>query len=678
MKTLHSLTFIFAAASLHGAAPPPAEAPGDRMLAAHFRLETAALHTRSAAALLNLDDWKKQRAAYRQQLYEMLGLAPLPPRTPLQPVITGREESEQFTVEKLHFQAMPGLYVTANLYLPKPRPTLAPTILYLSGHARVREGTVSFGSKAAYQQHGEWYARHGYVCLTLDSVGELAEIEGQHHGLYSGERWWWSSRGYTPAGVETWTAMRALDYLETRPEVDPKRFGVTGRSGGGVGTWWLAAADERVAVAVPVAGMTDMHNQVIDGRIASHCDCMFMVNTYRWDFAQIGALIAPRPMLFSNSDKDDIFPLDGVIRLHRDLADLYKRYGASGNLGLLITEGPHKDTQDLQVPSFRWFNRFLKKEDAIIDGAAPKFFTPAQLKVFATIPADERNTTIDQSFVPAAKPAVPPDRPTWEQQRREWMEALRTKVFAGWPATDIPLQLRKTGTIARAGVTATQWEFVSQEAVLLPLLVFAPTGPAASIPVELIVLDEKSWPTYAAAAGEQGGAPPAARPALLERVSRGEVVLACVAPRGIGPSAWSGNDRAQIHIRRRFILLGETLDGMRAYDIRRALAALTQPELFPQAQVHVTGEGVQAINALYASLFAPNVGAIELVAPPVSHANGPDYLSVLRWLDLPQTLALAADRVPVRLSQTNPADWKWSVAALPALGVPPERIQFTP
>ena len=116
--------------------------------------------------------------------------------------------------------------------------------------------------------------------------------------------WWWLNRGYTPAGVEAWNCMRALDYLETRPEVDGDKLGVTGRSGGGAYSWWIAAIDERIKGAVPVAGITDLQNHVVDGGVEGHCDCMFMVNTYRWDYPQVAALVAPRPLLIANTDSD--------------------------------------------------------------------------------------------------------------------------------------------------------------------------------------------------------------------------------------------------------------------------------------------------------------------------------------------------------------------------------------
>ena len=188
------------------------------------------------------------------------------------------------------------LYVTANLYRPKKIDKPAPAILYVCGHGRVAKDGVSFGNKTHYQHHGAWLARNGYVCLVIDTL-QLGEIEGLHHGTYKLNQWWWVNRSYTPAGVEAWNCIRALDYLQSRPEVDPDRLGVTGRSGGGAYSWWIASLDDRIKCAVPVAGITDLTNHVVDGCIEGHCDCMFYVNTYRWDYDRLVALVAPLSLI---------------------------------------------------------------------------------------------------------------------------------------------------------------------------------------------------------------------------------------------------------------------------------------------------------------------------------------------------------------------------------------------
>ena len=90
----------------------------------------------------------------------------------------------------------------------------------VKGEAQVR---APAGAKVQYQHHGIWLARHGYVALLIDTI-EFGEISGIHHGTHNLGKWYWLSLGYTPAGPEIWNAIRALDYLETRPEVDPKRY----------------------------------------------------------------------------------------------------------------------------------------------------------------------------------------------------------------------------------------------------------------------------------------------------------------------------------------------------------------------------------------------------------------------------------------------------------------------
>ena len=147
------------------------------------------------------------------------------------------------------------LYVTANLYRPaavKPGEKL-PAVLYVCGHS----GRGRNGNKVAFQSHGIWLARHGYVCLAVDTL-QLGEIGAFHHGTYNLNRWWWHSRGYTPAGVECWNGIRGIDYLCSRPDVDPEKIGVTGISGGGATTVWVAAADDRSSERLGLPGQTEL------------------------------------------------------------------------------------------------------------------------------------------------------------------------------------------------------------------------------------------------------------------------------------------------------------------------------------------------------------------------------------------------------------------------------------
>ncbi len=676
--------------------------PGDAMIAEYFRLETQRLAERCLSEIQSRADWEAHRETYHRQLCEMLGLDPLPERTDLQAVVTGRVERDDFSVEMLHFQSRPGLYVTGNLYLPKPAKGPYPTILYLCGHGRVKQDGVSYGNKVHYQHHGAWFARHGYVCLTIDTI-QLGELEGLHHGTYREGMWWWNSRGYTPAGVEAWNAIRALDYLETRSEVDATRFGVTGRSGGGAYTWWTAALDDRVKVAVPVAGITDLENHVVDGCVEGHCDCMFMVNTYRWDYAQVAALVAPRPLLISNTDKDSIFPLDGVVRVHKHVRRIYELLDAGERLGLHITEGPHKDTQELQVHAFVWFNRYLKGVEEPIELPAEKFFEPEELKVFDELPSDEITTRAHETFVAAAPSPVPPQSISdWQQTRDQLRGALREQVFAGWPDEPPPLDLEEAWTYERSGIVMRAFDFTSQEAIRLRLYVVHSAELESVESVACNVLGERDWKEWLkamrvgfagalldetlcaqdldrAAGGEGQRSAPDEQSweQWRETYARPNAVHVFLAPRGLGLTAWNPETKSQVQIRRRFMLLGQTLDGMRVWDIRRALAAVRELEEYSSPSIFITGGGSLGTVALYAGIFEPDTAGLEL-GPwdvPLSHRDGPDFLNVLRVLDIPQAVALAAENAKVQLDlPRSAAGWDYPKAVARILGWPSDRL----
>jgi hypothetical protein len=698
---LHRLVLIpFAllllAVRLCAADTPSETARGDRLRDGYFRQQVKRIADSDLADIKTRADWEKKRPEFRRQFLDMIGLWPLPPRTDLHATITGKVETDLFTVEKLHFQSSPGLYVTANLYVPKRAKLPAPAVLYVCGHANTVIDGVSYGSKVSYQRHPAWLAEHGYVCLILDTL-ELGEIRGEHHGTYRSGMWWWQALGYTPAGIECWNAMRALDYLETRKEVDAKHIGVTGRSGGGATSWWLAAADDRPRCIIPVAGIADLYSHLIegvaprlrDGVISGHCDCMYFVNTYRWDFGRVMALCAPRPLLLGNSDADDIFPVAGYRRLADKVRRIYELYGAADRFQLLETKGPHKDTPELRVGAFRWMNRWLKNDTSEVHDDEPAKLTPQQLKVFDHPPADAINATIHESFLKAAKIELPqaPEvaREWWKGRAPELLDELRTRVFRNWPDQPPPLNPRLADDFKFEGLRLRAYDFVSEDQVELRLWLMMPEKVDKPTLVVLNALDEAGWQEWIADLG------PALKEALLltkepkentARFAQNAKMLqahkwafAFVAPRGIGPTRWSetspfdGKPNGN-QIRRRFALLGQTLDGQRVWDVRRALACLrTVPDL-KDAPLWLQGKNDMAGIALYASLFEPDVARLDLWHPPASHRQGPIFLNVLRVLDMPQAVALAFPR-KVRLYVKDDAEaktWDWPMQLQKALG----------
>ena len=670
---------------------PTEPTEGDVMLADYFARETRRVTTRNASFLENTIDWPRAQADLRRQLFEMLGLQPLPARSDLKAQITGTTERDGIIVENITFQSRPGLYVTANFYRPAKQDGPLPTILYVCGHGKVSIDGVSYGNKVSYQHHGTWFARNGYTCLTIDTL-QMGEIEGIHHGTHNLARWWWNSRGYSPAGVEAWNSIRALDYLETRPEVDTKKFGVTGRSGGGAYTLWVAALDERIKVAAPVAGITSLQNHIVDGCIEGHCDCMFMVNTYRWDFPLLTSLIAPRPLMILNTDKDTIFPLDGVVDVYQKTRKVYEAMDAGDKIGIALTEGPHKDTQPLRVPAFHWFERFLKgadPSDELVDASAPKIFEPAELKVFDTLPENERNTFIDEYFtkrVPETFP-VPESKADWTSEKALIFNRLQSRCFRGWPTAGEDLNLSEDFREDKDGMAFSRWSFDSQAGVRLPFYLVRPTA-AETETLELVVvnaLDEDGWNDFLATFGEgfSGAFPGATLPDHDAEAYTSEKGLHSsqkwgmlyLPVRGIGPSAWTTDEKERTHIRRRFALLGQTLDTMRIWDIRRGIQALRSIEGADKPKLWIQASGTMAGDALYASLFEKDIRRLDLHDLPLSHQEGPELLNVLRFTDIPQIAAMVGEKSQLRLYTGEAAKWSYLTEFAKKMEWPEKQLQ---
>lgn len=626
----------------------------------YFETQTAKIERDHLDEIATLQDWNNKRDLYRGELREMLGISSLTAKSKLHATVMGSFKADGIVVERIHFQSLPGLYVTANLYRPAKQSEPLPGILYVCGHGGVKENGISYGNKVHYHHHGCWFARNGYVCLTIDTL-QLGEIEGIHHGTYRYDRWWWLNKGYTPAGVEAWNCIRSLDYMETRKEIDAKRFGVTGRSGGGAYSWWIAAIDPRIQCAVPVAGITDLRNYVVDGCVEGHCDCMFMVNTFRWDYAKVAALVAPRPLLISNTDSDRIFPLDGVVRLHKQVRRIYELHGAGENLGLNITAGGHQDTQELRVHAFQWFNRHLKGKDDLIRDVASKSLTREQLKVFEKLPSDELNTRVDDSFVADAK-HVEASVDVSQEQLDQIPNDLLKKTFAGWPETIAELQVTKQFEASKSDMRFSKWEFQSQQHCNLDLFLVRRDSERAPDLVVLNILNEQQWQNFVQGYGREFPAafsPEALNAESEEAADNSEFkatrkmlqsfnwAMAYVAPRGVGTTAWPVPDKKRIQLRRRFYLLGQTLHGMQIYDIRRAINATKSLPDMEETQLWLQGSGTTATQCLYASLFEDNIYRLDLHQPASHHDHGPYLLNIDRICSAPQVATLASQRTKV-------------------------------
>jgi dienelactone hydrolase len=628
---------------------PAARKPGDVMIEKYLAAETDRLSRRVLDGATTLEEWQKKRPRLHREYLDMLGLWPLPEKTPLKASVTGKLERGDLMIEKLHFQSKPGLYVTANLYRPKVIKGKLPAILYVCGHAyRGRDG-----NKSAHQDHGMWFAANGYVCLILDTL-QLGEIPGVHHGTYGTPyrhyksyglkgadtvetRWWWQAAGYTPAGVECWNGVRAIDYLCGRPEVDADRIGVTGISGGGAATFWIAAADERVKCAVPVSGMSDLESYVKNKVINGHCDCMFLINTYGWEWTTIAALVAPRPLLFANSDNDAIFPMDGNRRVIARLRKLYAMYGKPELVDDYVSKGGHDYRPDLRVAIFKWINKHLKNDTTtpVTDSAEFKPFPGKELRVFPTdvdIPKDALNGKIDETFVPRAEVKLP-EKGKFAEWKGGLLQKLRASAFRAWPQ-----RIPAASPAASKPEQFTEF-YITEPAIEVAIVnhggVKVEKDKRDVIPFIVLNPDERGEDGTYAWLRDWADSP------LLTFMARGD-----------RRKTWTVKSPPN-YVERSHALLGRAVDEGRVYDIVATIRR-KNAELKGRVQWRVVGRFNAGILAAYAALFEPSIKEVVIIDPPKSHKEGPYFLNVLRVLDIPEALGLLAP--DVRLTLINARD----------------------
>jgi dienelactone hydrolase len=592
---------------------------GDGMIEDLFAREVDRLNLKLYDGAKTKAEWEAKRPRLKRELFQMLGLWPVPERSPLDARITGTLERERgVLIERIHFQSKPGLYVTGNLYRPKQVEGRLPAILYVCGHA----GRGLDGNKTAFQDHGMWFARNGYVALLIDTL-QLGEVAGVHHGTYNLGRMWWQAAGYTPAGVECWNGIRAIDYLTSRQDVDPARIGVTGISGGGATTFWIAATDDRVACAVPVSGMSDLESYVKNRVINGHCDCMFIYNAFQWEWTTIAALIAPRPMLFANSDHDPIFPMDGNARVFDRLRGLYAMLGHPDLVAEHVSPGGHDYRPDLRQAIFRWMNIHLKHDPGPVQDADEPPIDGKRLRVFpedSDIPRDATNARIDATMTAEATLTLP-DPDSLEAWRTERLAQLRALAFRSFPERIPAAEPRvKTGPGKSCRWLATQPEI---EVAFLDLRRASDQANRGTLVVLNEDEDVRSLPVWA------------------KRIV-GDDSVVVLAPRGVGPTAWVRKSPPN-YVERAHVLLGCTVDEGRVWDTAatvRWLASVSKEGM----KWRLAGARQAGIIAAYAALFEPTATEVVILDPPVSHHDGPIFLNVLRVLDIPAALGLLAPR----------------------------------
>ena len=573
------------------------------------------------------EDWKQQYeqrktpeqiAEYQKRLREKFidAIGGLPERTPLNPQVTDVVLRDGYRVEKIIYESQPKHYVTALLFMPdvdKFKPPY-PGVLVPCGH--------SDNGKAheAYQTMGAFLALNGMAGLVFDPIdqGERSQMPSQLPRLAG-------TRAHTMLGVgsillgrntarfEIWDGMRGIDYLQSRPEIDPKRIGCTGNSGGGTQTSYLMALDERIGAAAPSCYITSFERlldtigpqdaeQNIYGQIA-----------FGMDHADYLMMQAPMPILICAATKD-FFDITGVWNSFRYAKRLYTRMEFPERINLLENDAGHNYNRIQRQGVVRWMSRWLLKKDVPI--------TEPEIKLLS----DEEVQCAPGGQVMNIDGA----RSTYDLNRdyEKELAARRKKLWTTGDEAELLGEVRKiagirrleelpepkvttTRTVERDGYQVRKIILTPEEGIYLPALMFVPAKNTEQ-PAVLYI-------------NEQGKAAEAAPGGPIEvMVKAGRCVLA-VDVRGTGEtqqgkqgqlSGAAGPDWKDVFTA---YLLGRSYVGMRAEDVLVCARFLKQQQTGP---VELIAIGNISIPALHAAALEPELfGSVKLTGMLSSWSN---------------------------------------------------------
>lgn len=305
---------------------------------------------------------RAQAESYVREAQEKIRLCfgSFPEKTPLNARTTGVVDRDVYTIEKVIFESRPGFPVTANLYIPKNRPSPMPGVIGTCGHLE--------NAKAGepYQSYAQGLARLGYVTLIFDPIGQGERSQyldekmkplvgdGVKEHLFSGNHQTLVNENFPM--WRAWDGIRALDYLLTRPEVDPRHVGVTGNSGGGTTSTWLCALDRRFTMAAPSCFITTFRRNLENELPADSEQYPVRALALGLDHDDFLAAMAPKPVLLL-AQEFDYFDARGTEEAFGRLKHLYRLLGAEGNVSLFFGPRYHGYSLESREQMYRWFNR---------------------------------------------------------------------------------------------------------------------------------------------------------------------------------------------------------------------------------------------------------------------------------------------------------------------------------
>ncbi len=591
------------------------------------------------AQLHSKSDYMERQEAVKDKLLRLIG--PLPEKTPLNAQVTGIIKKEDFWIEKVIYESMPGYYVTAALFLPKKRKGKAPAVIYASGHT-----TNGFRSET-YQHIIINLVKKGFVVLAFDPIGQGERLQyfNEKAGKsrfgpttehsYPGAQCYIS--GYSPTKYFIWDGIRSVDYLLTRKEVDPERIGMTGRSGGGTQTAYTAAIDDRIFAAAPECFITSMEYVLKSiGPQDAEQNLAFMISE-GIDHADLLEIRAPRPGLMITTTRD-FFSIQGARETFEEVKQFYKGLGAGDQMSMVEDDDVHMSTLKNREAMYTFFQKHLDNPgspvDLDVDILEEKELWATKTGQLATSLKGETIYSLNWKIVKNQLATLKFLRSSEDFETHTKRVENDAKQLSGF---SLPTHFGKaqfSGRYVKKSYVLEKYLIPGSGETMLPAALFKPVEKQNN---EVVLLLDGRGMEYTAH-----------KDSLLVQsiLKQGSSVLLFDVPGigSLGPGYLKGDayiDNTSFNQWFAGILTNKSIVGMRAEDIIRMMH-FAKTDLEEVETISVIAKGPMGSEVLHAALFDGAIEKVCLVKPFLSFADialSRDYLPA----NIPSTVAGAID-----------------------------------
>lgn len=578
-------------------APPAERYPLQNYLTAIAEQQWRARDTQLAAIKSPAD--VAARADYvRAEFLRALGGLPAT-RTPLHARITGTLPREGYRIEKLIFESQPGCFVTANVYVPTTGPGPFPAILGAQGH--------SLEGKAypTYQTAFITLALQGNIVLAFDPPGQGERYEQRDA---AGKM---QLLGHFSPGLQCmltggnivryfmWDGIRAVDYLLTRPDVDPKRIGACGNSGGGTQSAFLAVMEPRIAVAAPSCYWTSWPALWAKAGPQDPEQVLHQTIKRGIDYSDVLIAFAPKPIIMLTATKDS-FPIAGAHAAHAEGKPIYALLGATEKLGFFEYNDPHGWSQPRREATYAWFNQWFHGRPGPVREPAVKTETIDALQSTATgqVVTALNGKTMQQLSLATAEKLHAARRLAQVSNPKAARSIIATRLEI--PPTRTPPAVKGTSKRGQSAYTIETVDLAPEQGITLKTEIIAPTAAgSAPRPVVIVAIETESPPA------------PSWDRELATWIDGGFTVVVAQL-RGLLPPDKPGDFGYTMRYRTamRAITIGRTMAGMRVQDLLAIYDHLAARPDVKAKEISVIGRGQMGAVALYAAALEPGIKKI--------------------------------------------------------------------